>query len=53
MTLFHSDPDWESQESIPFSKKLKLLACAIYFDFNIPQMIWYLGGQYTEDYHNV
>ena len=32
-----------TQKTISFSKNLKLLACSIYFDFNIPQMIRYLG----------
>ena len=52
-TLLNPDPKWESQKKIPFSKKLKLLACAIYFNFNIPQMIRYLGGQYTGDDRDV
>ena len=52
-TLLHNDPEWESPQSIPFSKKMKLLACSLYFNFNIPQMIRYLGGQYTGDDQNV
>ena len=52
-TLFSQDPDWESQIKIPFSKKMKLLACAIYLDFNIPYLIRYLGGQYTGDDRDV
>ena len=52
-TLFHADPEWESQTAIPFAKKMKLLACSIYFNFNIPQMIRYLGGQYTGDDRDV
>ena len=28
---------------------MQLMACAIYFNFNIPQMIRYLAGQYTGD----
>ena len=51
-TLFNIDPEWESQTSIPFFKKIKLMACAIYFDSNIPQMIRYLAGQYTGDDRN-
>jgi len=52
-TLFAPDPEWESQKSIPFSKKIKLLSCAIYLDFDIPRIIRYLGGQYTGDDRNV
>ena len=52
-TLFFKDPEWESQTEIPFSKKMKLLACAIYLDFNIPYLIRYLGGQYTGDDRDV
>ena len=33
-------------------KKIKLMACSIYFNFNIPQMIRYLAGQYTGDDQN-
>ena len=38
-TLLHNDPEWESQKSIPFHKKMRLLTCSLYFDLNIPQMI--------------
>ena len=51
-SLFEIDPQWESQISIPFFKKMQLMACAIYFDFNIPQMIRYIAGQYTGDDRN-
>ena len=52
-TLFFSDPEWESQKEIPFSKKMKLLTCLMYVDFDVPYLIRYLGGQYTGDDRDV
>ena len=52
ITLFDVDPKWISHTSIPFFKKIKLMACTIYFNSNLPQMICYLAGQYTGDDRN-
>ena len=51
--LWEQNPNWNNQKEIPFSKRMQLLSCSFYVDFNIPFMLRYLGGQYTGDDRNV
>ena len=51
--LWNVNPNWNDQTEISFSKRMQLLACSFYVDFNIPFLIRYLGGQYTGDDRNV
>ena len=51
--LWEPNPNWNDQLEIPFKKRMQLLSCAYYVDFNIPFMLRYLGGQYTGDDRNV
>ena len=51
--LWKKDVNWNNQTEIPFIKRMQLLSCAFYVDFNIPFMLRYLGGQYTGDDRDV
>ena len=47
------DKNWSIQTTIPYVKKLNFLACAIHFDFCIPDVIRYIRGKYTGEDRNI
>jgi hypothetical protein len=46
------NPNWESQKEIPEGKSLTALACLLYYDGRVSDVMQFLGNNYTASYRD-
>jgi hypothetical protein len=51
--LTQLDPDYATQTHIPTHRVKNFLAAAVHYDFHIPSVYRYLGGNYTAAYRDI